>query len=73
MLGPSARGFSMPLKLHVRDFASPEIITIDTDLGAVIICNYFIFDLTWERSLTGFGWRLVGGHSRGTCASVDIN
>ena len=65
MLGPSARGFSMPLKLHVRDFASPEIITIDTDLGAVIICEYFI--------LTGFGRRLVGGHSRGTCASVDIN
>ena len=49
MLGPSAHGFSMPVKLYASVFAIPEIV-IHIDLGVVIVC---IFYLTWEL-LDGF-------------------
>ena len=72
MLGPSAHGFSMPVKLNASVFAILEVV-IHIDLGVVIVCRYCIFYLTWENSLTGFGRRLVRGHSHGTCASVETN
>ena len=72
MLGPSAHGISLLLKLNVRVFAISEII-IDIDLGVVIVCRYCIIYFAWEKSLSGFGWRLVRGHSHCTCASVDTN
>ena len=72
MLGPSAHGFSMPVKLNASVFAILEVV-IHIDLGVVIVCRYCIIYFAWEKSLSGFGWRLVRGHSHCACASVDTN